>query len=369
MKAIGIILAGGNDDKLEALTKKRALSAMPIGSCYRAIDFPLSNMTNSGIGKVAVITQYNSRSLQHHLSSSKWWNLGRKQGGLFVLSPYISSENSYWFRGTADSIFQNISYLERSIEPFVVIASGDSVYKINYNKVIEEHIESKSDITIVCKEMDYDDPTGYGVLSLDENNQLIEFEEKPIEAHSSLVSTGIYVISRTLLISLLNTLIPEARYDIVNDIIIRYRKKLKISGYKFDGYWKSIKSVKSYYELNMDFLDANVRNLFTKDSPYISTVPRDLPPAKYNQLSSVKNSLVGSGCIINGTIENSIIFRKIFTAENSHIKNSIIMESCYIGNDCIVENAILDKEVVVSDGKHIIGTKEKPIIVSKGSVF
>ena len=370
MKAIGIILAGGNNDYLDSLTERRAAAAMPVGSCYRAIDFTLSSMSNSGINKVAVLTQYNSRSLQDHLISSKWWDFGRKQGGLFVFTPYTSRNDSTWFRGTADSIYQNITYLKRSNEPYVVITSGDTIYKMNYSNVIKYHIEKKSDITIIYKNMKDKDLSKFGILELDDDNRLQEFEEKPLQAQSSDASLGIYVISRTLLINLLERIIPEQRYDIVKDIIIRFRKELKIYGYEFNGYWSSISgSIKDYFDTNMSFLDRDVREIFTKNAPFVETKPKDEPPAKYNSGAQVNDAIIGSGSILNGIVEHSVIFRKVYTGENSIIKNSIIMEGSYIGNNCVVENAILDKDVVLSDGKTIIGEGENPIIIKKGSVI
>ena len=229
MKAIGIILAGGSTEhRLKDLTSFRAAAAMPIGGSYRAIDFSLSNMASSGINKVAVITQYNSRSLHDHLTSSKWWDFGRKKGGLFVFTPFLSRDNSYWFRGTADSIYQNMTYLIRANEDYVVIASGDAIYKMDYSKVIKHHIEKGADITVVYKNFTDRDLTRFGIIDLSDDGRIIDFEEKPIEAQTSFASLGIYVISRKLLINLLNETVPEGRHDLVKDIIIRYRKKLKI---------------------------------------------------------------------------------------------------------------------------------------------
>jgi glucose-1-phosphate adenylyltransferase, GlgD subunit len=368
MKAIGIILAGGNNEKLDALTSNRAAAAMPIGGCYRALDFTLSNMSNSGVNKVSVITQYNSRSLHDHLSSAKWWNLGRKYGGLFVFSPYLSNNNSFWFRGTADAIYQNLSYLTRSNEPYVIIAPGNSIYKMDYEEALDFHIENQADITIVSKKLYEENLHEYGVMQVDENNRLIDFEEKPIEPQSNLVSLGIYIISRTLLINLLESILPQGRYNLVEDIIIRYRKKLKIMSYEFNGYWKNINCVKSYFDANMDFLNKDIRYMFTKKYPFIETKPKDEPPTKYNVGAKIKDSLIGIGSILNGYVEHSVLFNKVYTGENTSIKNSIIMNKSYIGNNCIVENAILDKEVILSDGKKIIGTCEKPIIISKSTV-
>ena len=236
MRAIGVILAGGNNDmRLGELTNTRATSALPVGSCYRAIDFSLSNMSNSGIGKVAVITQYNSRSLHDHLISSKWWNFGRKQGGLFVLAPFLTKDNNLWFRGTADSLYQNISFLKRSNEPYVVIASGDGIYKMDYKDAVNAHIESGADITVIYKKINDKDLTKFGILEMDEDGRIVEFEEKPFEPQTNCASLGIYIISRTLLIDILNEVIGDSRYDFVKDIIIRYRKRLKIYGYEFSG--------------------------------------------------------------------------------------------------------------------------------------
>ncbi len=371
MKAVGIILAGGNNEmRLGELTSTRATSAMPIGSCYRAIDFSLSNMSASGVSKVAVITQYNSRSLHDHLTSSKWWDFGRKQGGLFVFTPFISKDNSFWFRGTADSIYQNITFLKRSNEPYVVIASGDAIYKMDYRDVIRYHKEKEADITLVYKQMKDRDLTKFGVLEMDEDSRITDFEEKPIEPQSDNASLGIYVIARTLLISLLEQIVQESRYDLVKDIIMRYRKKLKIYAYEFQGYWSTISSgVEDYYNTNMDFLKKDVRDLFTKEYPFIETKPKDEPPVKYNQGAEASDVIAGSGSIINGLVEHSVLFRKVYTGENSAVRDSIIMEGCFIGNNCVVENAILDKEVVLSDGKRVIGKAGEPVIIPKGSVI
>ena len=253
MKAIGIILAGGNNDgRLGVLTDHRAAAALPIGSCYRAIDFTLSNMSNSGIGKVAVLTQYNSRSLRDHLMSSKWWDFGRKQGGLFVFTPYTSNAGSTWFRGTADSIYQNMTFLKRSNEEYVVITSGDSVYKMDYRKVLEYHKEKNADITVVYQKMTGKDLSKFGILQMDADNKLEGFEEKPEQPKSDAASLGIYVISRTLLINLLNQIIPEGRYSLVKDIIIRFIHTLKIYGYEYDGYWNAIGTgIAAYFETNI----------------------------------------------------------------------------------------------------------------------
>ena len=204
MRAIGIILAGGNNHRMKELSSKRAIAAMPVAGSYRSIDFSLSNMSNSHVQKVAVLTQYNSRSLNEHLSSSKWWDFGRKQGGLYIFTPTITTDNNFWYRGTADSIYQNLDWLKQSHEPYVVIVSGDGVYKMDYNKVLEYHIERKADITVVCKEMpEGTDMSRFGVLKSDENGRVTDMEEKPMMTDSHLISCGIYIIRRRQLIELI----------------------------------------------------------------------------------------------------------------------------------------------------------------------
>ena len=209
MRAVGIILAGGNSNKMRELTHKRAVAAMPIAGSYRAIDFALSNMSNSHIQKVAVLTQYNARSLNEHLNSSKWWDFGRKQGGLYVFTPTITAENGYWYRGTADAIYQNLDFLKRCHEPYVIITSGDAVYKMDYNKVLEYHIAKKADITVVCKELGpNEDASRFGTIKMNDSMRIEEFEEKPMVAQSQIVTTGIYVIRRRQLIDLIEHCAP-----------------------------------------------------------------------------------------------------------------------------------------------------------------
>ncbi|MCQ4936201.1 glucose-1-phosphate adenylyltransferase subunit GlgD [Anaerotignum propionicum] len=367
MKAIGIILAGGNNEgRLGVLTDHRAAAALPIGSSYRAIDFTLSNMSNSGIGKVAVLTQYNSRSLKDHLTSSKWWDFGRKQGGLFVFTPYISSTDSNWFRGTADSIYQNMTYLMRSNEEYVVITSGDSIYKMDYHKLVQSHKEKGADITIAYQEMERKDLNNFGILETNEEGRLVSFEEKPEYPKTKKASLGTYVISRILLVDLLNEFVPQGKYDLVKDILLAKREELKIFGYEFNGYWNTISTgIGAYYKVNMDFLKKEIRDAFMNEYPYIETKAKDEPPAKYNKDADVRDAIVGSGTIFNGRVEHSVIFRKVYTGEGSVVKNSIIMEGCRIGKNCVVENAILDKEVILSDGQQVIGKSTQDLAILK----
>ncbi len=348
MRAVGIILAGGNSHRMRELSNKRAVAAMPFAGSYRSIDFALSNMSNSKINRVAVLTQYNSRSLNEHLSSAKWWDFGRKQGGLYVFAPTITTENSSWYRGTADAIYQNLDWLKECHEPYVVIASGDGIYKMDYNKVLEYHIEKKADITVVCKEITDDrDISRFGVVTLDEDGRITNMEEKPMATDSRTISCGIYVIRRRQLIELLEKSALEERYNFVTDILIRYKNVKKIYGYQMDSYWNNIASVESYYEANMDFLKPDVRKHFLHDYPEIYSKVQDLPPAKYNPGSNVSNALVGSGSIVNGTVENSLLFKKVFVGNNCVVKNSVIMNDVYLGDNTYIENCVVESNTTI----------------------
>ena len=370
MRAIGIILAGGNNNKMQELSNKRAIAAMPIAGCYRSIDFSLSNMSNSHIQKVAVLTQYNAKSLNEHLSSSKWWDFGRKQGGLFVFTPTITAENSWWFRGTADAIYQNLSFLKNSHEPYVVIASGDCVYKLDYNKVLEYHISKKADITVVCKDMPASENVGrFGVLRMNEDARIDEFDEKPMVARSNTISTGIYVIRRRQLIELIERCAQEDRHDFVKDILIRYKNLKRIYGYKIKDYWSNISTVESYYKTNMDFLKPDVRDYFFKQYPDIYSKVDDLPPAKYNPGADVKNSLISSGCIVNGQVENSILFKKVFVGNNCVIKNSIILNDVYLGDNIHIENCIVESRDTIRANSYHCGEDGIKIVVEKNERY
>ena len=368
MRAIGIILAGGNSSRMGELSAKRAVAAMPIVGSYRAIDFTLSNMTNSHIQKVAVYTQYNSRSLNEHLNSSKWWDFGRKQGGLYLFTPTITATNSYWYKGTADALYQNISFLKSAHEPYVVIASGDAVYKLDYNKVLEEHIATGADITVVCKDIQpgEDDINRFGVIKLADDNRVISFEEKPIVAETNTASIGVYVVRRRQLIELLEACAAEGRSDFVNDILVRYKNVKKIYAYKLDSYWRNIGTIDSYFKTNMDFLKKDIRDYFFRQHPDVYSKVEDLPPAKYNGDAAVSNSLIVSGSIINGTVEDSVLFKKVYIGNNCVIKNSIILNDVHIGDNCYIENCIVEsRDTLRANTVHTGDPNEIKVIVEK----
>ena len=370
MRAIGIILAGGNNNRMRELSNKRAIAAMPIAGSYRSIDFALSNMASSHIQKVAVLTQYNARSLNEHLSSSKWWDFGRKQGGLYTFTPTVTADNSWWYRGTADAMYQNIDFLKKRHEPYVIITGGDCVYKLDYNKVLDYHIEKKADITVVCKDMpEGADISRFGVIRMNEESRITEFEEKPMVSSSNTISTGIYIIRRRQLIEMLERSGQEDRWDFVTDILIRYKNMKRIYGYKMEDYWSNIATVDSYYNTNMDFLKPDVRNYFFRETPHIYSKVDDYPPAKYNAGSDVKNSLISSGCIINSKIENSVLFKNVFVGKNCVIKNSIILNDVYIGDNTHIENCIVESRGTLKANTYYCGDDGVKVVLERNDRY
>ena len=364
MRAVGMILAGGNSYRMKELSNKRAIAAMPIAGSFRSIDFALSSMSNSRIQKVAVLTQYNSRSLNEHLSSSKWWDFGRKMGGLYVFPPTVTVDNNFWYRGTADALYQNLDFLKNCHEPYVVIAAGDCVYKLDYKKVLEYHIARKADITVVCKQLPpQEDVTRFGVLKMNEECRIEQFEEKPMAADSNTISCGIYVIRRRQLIELIEKSAEEGRFDFVRDVLIRYKGVKRIYGYKIDSYWSNIASVESYYRTNMDFLKPEVRDFFFRQYPEVHSKVDDLPPAKYNPGSEVRNSLVSAGSIINGYVENSLIFKNVFVGENCVIRNSIVLNDVYLGDNVHLENCIVESRDTIRANTYYNGDDGIKIVI------
>ena len=365
MRTLGIILAGGNSKRMRELTKKRAIAAMPMAGSYRAIDFALSSMANSNINRVAVITQYSSRSLNEHLSSSKWWDFGRKQGGLFVFNPTITPDNREWYRGTADALAQTINFLCDCHEPYVVIAAGDGIYKVDYTKVLEEHIARDADITVICKDMPKDaDVSRFGVVELDVDGRIVGFDEKPASTNLNTISCGIYVIRRRLLISLLEECIEMEWTDFVRDILMRQKNNKKIYAHKLESYWASINTAEAYFAANQDFLKPEVREWFFRTEPEVMTKVEDNPPAKYNPGAKVSNSLVAGGTIINSEVTNTLVFKNVFIGSGCIIRNSVIMNNVYIGDNCVLENCVVDSRNRIEAGSVFRGTPDHVEIVS-----
>ncbi len=365
---MGIILTGGKNNRLKELSMERSISAVPFGGKYRAIDFALSNMINSGIRNVGIPTQYNFRSLMDHLSSGKEWDLDRKNDGLFIFPPYLSEYGTGWYKGTADAIYSNLTYLKRSNEEFIVINQGYAIYNMNYTEMLEQHVDKDADITIACRYMDdftQDELSHLGIVEKDTEQRVTDLQEKPLNPRSNFASMGIYVIKRKMLISLLEDSAAHGFFEFVKDILIRKLNELRLYTYEFKGYWRPLSTIQLYYRANMELLDPVVRHeLFVKNGKVFTKV-KDEPPAKYNEEAVVKNAVVADGCIIEGQVENSILFRGVKIRKGAHVKNSIVMQDAEVAENSVLNNCILDKNVFISGGKQLNGDRNWPLIVGK----
>ncbi len=360
MNAIGLILAGDKPNEISSLTKIRSIAALPFASKYRLIDLTLSNMVNSGIIRVGILTQFNSRSLIDHLGNGREWDLDRRNGGMFILQPVITSNNPFWYRGTADAIFQNISLLKRSPEEYVIIGSGNHVYKYDYKILKNYHIQKDADITILVTKS-INTKVKYKII-LDEQNKIIGVERKTKD--EEFVSMNVYIMKKELLIDLLYSTIPQEKYDIFENLIIENLKYLKIVGCPFNGYWSTVNDAETYQKVNFDILNAEIRKELFYKYGKIYTKLKNMPSPKFNITANVHNSLVGDGCVISGNVDNSIVFRNVIIKAGAVVKNSIIMQSCIINEGAKVKNAILDKEVTVK--RENVIADNKVTIIEKG---
>jgi glucose-1-phosphate adenylyltransferase len=368
---MGIILTDGSRPGLKELAAIRSGSALPVGGKYRAIDFVLSNMVNSGIKNVGVLTQYSYRSLVDHLGSGKEWDLDRRYDGLFIFPPYLSEDDTGWYRGTSDAMYKNLTFLRRSNEEYVIIAQGNCIYKMLFDRMMEFHRNKNADITISYREMDDylpEDLSQLGIMVLDDDERVIDMQEKSLHPVTRNGSMGIYLLKRQLLIDLLEECVAHGNYDFVKDILVKKLETLRIYGFHFDGYWRNLSTVRMYYRCNMEMLDPDIRYRLFMENGKIYTKVKDETPAKYNDEAEVTNSVVADGCIIEGAVENSVLFRGVKVGKGALVRDSIIMQGSVVEENASLQHVILDKNVSVTGGRTLKGERNWPVVVSKDVV-
>lgn len=363
---VAMILAGGQGSRLGILTKNIAKPAVPFGGKYRIIDFPLSNCSNSGIYAVGVLTQYKPFELNAHIGIGSPWDLDRRDGGVSILPPYQEEEGGKWYKGTANAIYQNIEFIDNYDPEYILILSGDHIYKMNYDDMLEFHKENKSDATIAVINVPLKEASRFGIMNTKDDMTIYEFEEKPKIPKSTNASMGIYIFNWKVLKRYLieDELDLESSNDFGKNIIPKMLKdKIKLMAYPFDGYWKDVGTVESLWEANMDLLkDNNTLNLHDDFWKIYSVNP--VRPAQFiGKDAKVKNSLVVEGCTVYGEVENSVIFQGVHIGKNAVIKNSVIMTNAYIEDDVIIDKAIIGNDVVVNRGAKI-GNGEKIVVVA-----
>lgn len=355
-ECVAMLLAGGQGSRLYALTNKIAKPAVIYGGKYRIIDFPLSNCVNSGIDTVGVLTQYQPLVLNDYIGNGEPWDLDRSYGGAHILSPYQAKHGSEWFKGTANAIYQNISFIKRYNPEYVLILSGDHIYKMNYGKMLERHKKSGADCTIAAIKVPLLEASRFGILNVDEDGVIYQFEEKPAKPKSDLASMGIYIFSAEKLYKYLEAdeADPNSSKDFGKNVLpTMLAAGEKMVSYTFDGYWKDVGTINSLFESNMDLLGNAPEFDISDPSWKIRSRNPIAPPHYVGENGRLVNSIVASGCEIEGIVENSILSHDVVVKKGAIVKNAIIYSGTVIGENAEVNYSIIDENVVVGNNAKI----------------
>ena len=371
---IAMLLAGGQGSRLGVLTSGVAKPAVAFGGKYRIIDFPLSNCINSGIDTVGVLTQYQPLRLNRHIGIGIPWDLDRNNGGVTVLPPYERSDNSEWYTGTANAIYQNLKYMETYNPDYVLILSGDHIYKMDYEVMLDFHKANKADVTIACMPVPIEEASRFGIMVTDDIGRITEFEEKPEHPSSNLASMGIYIFSWPALKEALMSLKDQNSCDFGKHVLPYCKEKgERLFAYEYNGYWKDVGTLGSYWEANMELIDIIPEFNLYEEFWKIYTNSEILPPQYISAQSVIERSIICNGAEVYGEVHNSIIGSGVIIGEGSVIKDSIIMKDARIGKNCVVDKAIIAENCVVGDNVTFgigsdVPNKLKPAIYSFGLV-
>lgn len=347
---IAMLLAGGQGSRLGVLTQKVAKPAVSFGGKYRIIDFPLSNCINSGVDTVGVLTQYQPLRLNAHIGIGIPWDLDRNVGGVTVLPPYERSKGSDWYTGTANAIYQNLEYMESYNPEYVLILSGDHIYKMDYEVMLEYHKANNADVTIAAMPVPIEEASRFGILITDDNNRITEFEEKPKNPRSNLASMGIYIFSWKALKEALIKLSEEPGCDFGKHVIpYCFEQGKRIFAYEYNGYWKDVGTLGSYWEANMELIDIIPEFNLYEEYWKIYTNSGILPPHYISDQSAVEKSIIGNGCDIYGEVHSSVISSGVTIGKGSVVRDSIIMKDAVIGDHCVIDKAIIAENVQIGD--------------------
>ena len=355
-ECVAMLLAGGPGSRLYALTQSMAKPAVYFGGKYRIIDFPLSNCVNSGIDTVGVLTQYQPLELNEYLGNGQPWDLDRLYGGVHVLPPYQKATGSDWYKGTANAIYQNIKFIERYDPEYVLILSGDHIYKMDYAKMLQQHKEKEADITIAVLDVPKEEASRFGIMTCDEEGRIVKFTEKPKNPDSTLASMGIYIFTWEKLKKYLieDEANPESENDFGKNIITSMlADKQRLYAYNFEGYWKDVGTIDSLWESNMDLLDPNVPfDVWDKEWKIYSRTLNSAPQY-ISDKAVVENSMISEGCEVEGTIDFSVLFQNVVIEEGATVKDSIIMPNTVVKKGACIEYAIIGEGCTIEEGAHI----------------
>ncbi len=355
-KCVAMLLAGGQGSRLGVLTGKLAKPAVPYGGKYRIIDFPLSNCINSGIDTVGILTQYKPLELNDYIGSGKPWDLDRSNGGVHILPPYQGQKGGDWYKGTANAVYQNLGFIERYNPKYVIILSGDHIYKMDYSKMISEHKSSGAACTIAVMQVPYDEASRFGIMNTDSDGAVYEFEEKPKNPKSNLASMGIYVFTFEKLKKYLCE--DEANKGSSNDfgkdvIPAMLNNNEKLMAYRFSDYWKDVGTVDSLWEANLDLLNPKIHLNLSDPNWKIYSRTNALPPQHITDSAKVENSLITAGCCVSGKIDYSILYENVTVEEGASVEYSIVMPGSVIKKGANVKYSIVAENVVVGENANV----------------
>lgn len=364
---VGVIFSSINEENVPELTSVRSIGSIPYGGRYRLVDFVLSNMVNSHITTVGMITKNNYQSLMDHLGSGKSWDLARKEGGLILLPPY-SDETETLYKSRLEALKGAMSFLRKAKEDYVVLADSDAIYKLDYNKVIEYHEKNNADITLVYHEHELKKSHYYITFETDKDGRIDAVEVNPQSSGIKKNYINVMVARTSYLIRLIQNAIQNGYTSFAKDILTPGTKTMKLYGYKLEGYYANIDSLVAYFNANTDLLDKKVRDeIFGERDVY--TKVNDSAPAKFTADACVKNSLISDGCLIEGTVENSVLFRGVKVGKGTVIKNCILMSENMVGENCNLSYVVSDKDTIIRDGRVLAGCEVKPYFINKGSLI
>jgi len=349
-ECVAMLLAGGQGSRLGVLTKKLAKPAVPFGGKYRIIDFTLSNCNNSGIDTVGVLTQYQPLALNSYIGIGSHWDLDRRNGGVTVLPPFVKELGGEWYKGTANAVYQNIQFVDQYSPDYVLVLSGDHIYKMDYSQMLDYHKEKEADATIAVIQVPWEEAGGFGIMNTNEHDRIIEFEEKPPEPRSNLASMGVYIFNWQLLKKFLeeDEQDPRSNHDFGKNIIpMMLREGRRMFAYPFKGYWRDVGTIESLWQANMDLLTDEPKLNLNDPRWRIYSVNPTQPPQYIAPSARVTRSLVNEGCFVFGDVDRSVIFPGVFIGNGSVVKDSIIMPGVTIEANVRIEKAIVGVETVV----------------------